>query len=206
MYKVFLRDKVICFTSPDESVLSRDFVLLDPDLSSIQEILSKIDKQKDCNTFYLLNADPEKLFINFYTRMKIVAAAGGVVTNGDNEMLFIYRRGHWDLPKGKIDFGETEEHAAVREVTEETGLKNLRIVHRLSSSYHVYTIGHEWILKETHWFLMESTGEGVLKPQIEEGISDLEWVEQHKIANMVEKVYLSLQSVVEESIEFIAQP
>lgn len=206
MYKVFLRDKVICFTTPDESVLSHDFVLVNPDLSDIQEILSKTDKQKDCSIFYLISENPEELFINFYTRMKIVAAAGGVVTNSNNEMLFIYRRGHWDLPKGKIDFGETEQHAAVREVTEETGLENLSIVQRLSSSYHVYTIGHEWILKETHWFLMKSNGEGILKPQIEEGISGLEWVESQSISEMAGKVYLSLQSVVEDAIKFIARP
>lgn len=206
MYKVFLRDKVICFTTPDESVLSHEFMLKDPDLSDIQQILSKTDKQKDCNIFYLVSADPERLFINFYTRMKIVAAAGGVVLNDNKDTLFIYRRGHWDLPKGKIDFGETEEHAAVREVTEETGLDKLSILHRLSSSFHVYTIGHEWILKETHWFLMRSTGDGVLKPQTEEGISDLEWVDSESIAKMINRVYLSLQSVVKEAIEVIAQP
>lgn len=199
MYKVFLRDKVICFTTPEIAPSGSENVFLNPELSELQRILSSIDKSTTQIEFWFVADDAEKLFINFYTRMKIVAAAGGIIINELNQMLFIYRRGHWDLPKGKIDFGETEEQAAVREVSEETGLNSIKIHKRLISSFHVYTIGHEWILKETHWFLMKTKSTGILVPQAEEGISQIRWIDEINIDEMTKKVYLSLQAVVSDA-------
>ncbi len=204
MYKVFLRDKVICFVLPAEMRNAGDECYTLSDIASVQQILTAIDRNQNRNEFWFIDENPEQLFISFYTRMKIVAAAGGVVLNRDGQMLFIYRRGHWDLPKGKIDFGETEEQAALREVTEETGIATLKIRKRLSSTFHVYTIGHEWILKETHWFLMNSPEQARLIPQTEEGISDIRWIDPAGVEEMQEKVFLSLRSVVSDALNSLA--
>lgn len=199
MYKVFLRDKVICFAAPDVVVSPGDIIFENLPLADIQKVLSDIDKDPLHTVFWFLHEASEQYFINFYTRMKIVAAAGGAVINEKKEMLFIYRRGHWDLPKGKIDFGETEEQAAVREVQEETGVPMMSIIKRLKPTFHVYTIGHEWILKETHWFLMNASSYSNLKPQAEEGISEIKWIAADQLPAMSQKVFLSLKNVVSDA-------
>ena len=80
----------------------------------------------------------EKLFQDFTAHYKILEAAGGMVLNANRELLVIYRRGSWDLPKGKIDPGETKEEAAVREIQEETGLQEVELGNLICSTYHTY--------------------------------------------------------------------
>ena len=98
---------------------------------------------------------------------KKIVAAGGLVVNEKNEILFIFRRQHWDLPKGKLDEGETIEACAVREVQEETGLKKVEIVSFLCKTYHEYF--DKWInedvIKESWWYLMKSDSSEILIPQ-----------------------------------------
>jgi len=205
MYKVFLRDNVICFISPELAQEHLDTNFCDPDFNKIQEILSTIDQDTQHTDFYFVTTDPEKLFIDFYSRMRKMAAAGGVIVNELNQFLFIFRRGKWDLPKGKIDGEETEEQAAIREVQEETGVQQVAISSRLNSSYHVYSIGSEWILKETHWFVMKANSQEKVFPQAEEGITEVRWVKPEDLKKMSEQVYRSLKSVVVESAARVLQ-
>jgi len=205
MYKVFLRDKVINFIAADCAPANAANVFLHPDLSKIQFTLGVIDKDPEHFDFYFVSDNAEELFIHFYTRMRIVAAAGGFVMNEKGEALFIFRRGRWDLPKGKIDSDETEEQAAVREVMEETGLGKVSLDKRLASTYHVYTIGKEWILKETHWFTMKAASSEKLIPQAEEGITLIKWIEPQGFDEMSKKVYRSLESVVIDAATVLHQ-
>ena len=76
------------------------------------------------------------LHINYIMQLRIIQAGGGLVLNEQNELLFIFRRGSWDLPKGKVDLGETIEACALREVEEETGVKNLTLVDFLGITQH----------------------------------------------------------------------
>lgn len=109
-----------------------------------------------------------------------ITAAGGVVirtVDGKEQLLLIFRRGAWDLPKGKLDPGETIEQCALREVSEETGVTGLSITRFLALSHHEYE--DEWGTwsKTTHWYLMGIEGDGGdLTPQTEEDIERLEWV------------------------------
>lgn len=91
------------------------------------------------------------------------------------EVLLIYRRGVWDLPKGKLDAGESISETALREVREEVGARNLRIVRPLGTTVHGYPDGRHYAVKTTHWFLMEAD-EDVFTPQAEEGIDEVRWV------------------------------
>jgi 8-oxo-dGTP pyrophosphatase MutT (NUDIX family) len=117
-------------------------------------------------------------------RMKWVRAAGGIVTAPDGTMLLIQRNGRWDLPKGKVESGETLLQAALREVEEETGIKNicpLTPSHSLSlpftpiKTYHIFNLYGGWHLKQTSWFPMSAEKQPVT-PQQEEGITDVVWV------------------------------
>jgi len=199
MYKVFLRDKVINFITKECVKADSGIVFHNPDFREIQKILYQIEGDVNQTEFSFVSDDAEKLFIHFYTKMRIVAAAGGFVMDEHNQVLFIFRRGRWDLPKGKIDGDETEEQAAIREVMEETGLQKVALGKRLSSTYHVYTIGREWILKETHWFIMSTDSHQKLMPQAEEGITSLKWVTMDELPEIAKKVFRSLESVVTDA-------
>ena len=109
----------------------------------------------------------------FKLHFKIQKAAGGKVFNHLNEVLFIYRFDKWDLPKGKLEKGETIEQCAIREVEEECGITNLIIENKLETTYHIFERKDKLILKISHWFLMKTNYSGALKPQIEEGISEV---------------------------------
>src|SRR5699024_8779095 len=102
-------------------------------------------------------------------------AGGGLVYNTNNEVLFIFRKGKWDLPKGHTKKNESIERSAIREVEEETGVKNLEIVNTLPTTYHIMKRKGKYRLKETFWFEMKTDYKGELKPQEEEDITKVEW-------------------------------
>lgn len=125
----------------------------------------------------------------------LIQAGGGVVLTPKDEILFIYRRKKWDLPKGKLDEGETIEQCAIREVQEETGLTELILGDLLITTYHLY-IENEMILKETFWFEMTTT-ERTLVPQAEEGIKKAIWVHPNNIQFQLSNTYESIIDVIE---------
>jgi mutator protein MutT len=131
---------------------------------------------------------------------KKIVAAGGLVINEKNEILFIFRRQHWDLPKGKLDEGETIEACAVREVQEETGLKKVEIISFLCKTYHEYFDKwvNEDVVKESWWYLMKSSSSEILIPQTEEDIEKIIWVDETVIGFYLNKTYPSITEVYEK--------
>lgn len=131
-------------------------------------------------------------------KKKTIVAAGGLVTNDRSELLLIYRRGFWDLPKGKLDKGETIEACAVREVEEETGLTNVQLLKPVGITYHEYF--DEWkqcdVVKETHWFAMYATGNQPLVPQQEEDIKDIRWVAQQDMPQYLQNTYINIADII----------
>ena len=120
----------------------------------------------------------EKLKKAFFKHFTIIKTAGGLVKNEQNEILFIFRRGKWDLPKGKNDDDEIPRDCAVREVKEETGLQKVKAGRKICTTYHTYTEFGKHILKETEWFEMKATSEQKLTPQHDEGIEKIVWVSE----------------------------
>jgi 8-oxo-dGTP pyrophosphatase MutT (NUDIX family) len=122
-------------------------------------------------------------------------AAGGLITNPEGHILLIFRRGKWDLPKGKLDHGETIEQCALREVSEETGLHTLSLAEKICSTYHTYIIREkdEKILKHTHWFKMSFTGSEQTIPQIEEDIIDIQWVKPENMGKYLQYSYANIR-------------
>ncbi len=118
----------------------------------------------------LLNAHP-------YRPPRPVTAAGGYVAcplEADVALLVIFRRGVWDLPKGKCDPGEAVEACAVREVCEEVGIDVLRIVRPLGTTQHGYVRGDRYEVKTTHWFAMRTPARS-FTPERREGIERVAW-------------------------------
>ncbi len=169
MYKVFVNDKPIIITSSSKK--ENNFPVYIFKNIVLEEIIHKL-KNVDIKGVILYTTDLEKDWTSFLQNIKVVPAAGGLVLNPNNEVLFIYRNNIWDLPKGRIEKGESIETAAVREVEEECGIFNLSIIKKLITTYHIY-FQKGFRLKETHWFLMTSDYDKVLTPQIEEGITEV---------------------------------
>lgn len=130
---------------------------------------------------------------NLYTP---IDAGGGVVFNEEGHVLMIFRRGRWDLPKGKRDEGEAMADCAVREVCEETGLKKVALGAKICDTYHVYGQGNELILKRTSWFHMTASKDERLKPQKEEGIAEARWVSPADMAPLANRSYEAVREVL----------
>ena len=127
--------------------------------------------------------------------MKALTAAGGWVKNDRGDVLWIYRLGHWDLPKGKLESGENIEECAVREVEEECGLTGIRLGHKLTETVHEYEQNGERYRKTTHWYAMEVKGCPPLSPQTEEGIEWVRWVPESEWSAELPGSYSTIQEV-----------
>lgn len=110
--------------------------------------------------------------------LPVVESAGGLVYNDDNCILLIFKRGKWDLPKGRVG-KEERTTAALREVHEETGLtrSKLEITGKLPPTWHTTRHAKTDYLKKTHWYQMHYHGHfDDVSPQVEEGIIECNWV------------------------------
>jgi 8-oxo-dGTP pyrophosphatase MutT (NUDIX family) len=138
----------------------------------------------------------EELKNAFFKKFTLIHAAGGFVQNEKGEVLMMFRRGKWDLPKGKLDKNESSEACAIRETEEETGLKNVKLISLLLTTWHTYHEGSRYVLKETKWFLMKVKGEQQLIPQASEDITRLEWVSKNELQKYMQNSYPSVADVL----------
>lgn len=127
---------------------------------------------------------------------KIIDAAGGVVSNKKGKCLLIYRLKKWDLPKGKLDKGESFKMAAIREVEEETGVK-VKLIKSITTTWHTYTIMNNPILKRNKWYAMRCLDDSGMKPQKEENIEKVTWMSDHEVSTAFKKSYRSIRYVIE---------
>ncbi len=125
-----------------------------------------------------------------------IIAAGGLVQNTQGDILFMFRRGKWDLPKGKLDEGETIEACAVREVEEETGLINIDLGKLIGITNHEYTMDKVLYEKETHWYEMKVNEEQILVPQTEEDILELKWVNKLALNQYLANSYDNIREII----------
>jgi 8-oxo-dGTP pyrophosphatase MutT (NUDIX family) len=132
------------------------------------------------------------------SELKTISAAGGLVLNDANELLMMFRRGKWDLPKGKLDPGETLEVCALREVKEETGLQELILGEKAGVTYHQYFDQwlNEEVIKESHWYHMKAPGIQTLTPQTEEDITELKWVKGDALEACLQNSYENVKQIV----------
>ncbi len=192
MYKVFVNDKPIIFTTSIKN--EYDFLVYRYKNTMIEALIYKLKAGKAAG-FYLFSNNLSNDWLDFRKEFKVVLAGGGLVFNNDKETLFIKRNGRWDLPKGKVEKGEKIEAAALREVEEECGIKNLTIQKKLINTCHLFIDKNNYRLKETHWYLMYSNYKGELTPQLEEGITEVAFKNKNETKKAFLKSYPNLQLV-----------
>jgi ADP-ribose pyrophosphatase YjhB (NUDIX family) len=125
-----------------------------------------------------------------------VGAAGGIVQSENGKVLLIFRRGKWDLPKGKIDRGEAVSDCALREVKEETGIQDISLGDRVCDTWHVYSMHGKNLLKHTTWFSMYGSENQTLMPQAEENIEEVRWVAITELPQYYNKAYQAIREVL----------
>jgi 8-oxo-dGTP pyrophosphatase MutT (NUDIX family) len=199
MYKVFINESVIIFTNNQEienkSIPFLKFNFFDVNMIDLTYQLIKNDTKLEA--IYFVIEDVENAFLEFKNHFKLIKAAGGWVRNNENKSLFIYRLDKWDLPKGKIEVGEDNKTAAIREVEEECGINSLEITGQLPDTFHIYEFKGQVILKQTFWFDMITEFNGKLTPQIEEDITEVVWIDDEELKTKVLKnTYASIDELV----------
>ncbi len=166
-----------------------------------KSLLNYIDSLEKPNkfTFVVLHCNNSKAcFQEFKAVFKVIEAAGGLVFKKTKEkkILMIHRQGFYDLPKGKIDKGEQTKAAAIREVKEETGIKELKLGKKITKTYHTYRDHkNRRILKKTHWYRMTTKQEKFI-PQLEENIDLVFWIKPEKFLSVQRKVYGNILDVI----------
>lgn len=190
MYKVFVNELPLILTNKLSETANGDYFLLNS--TAIQEAIDALSKKKLKEAF-IYHPNREEILKKFTKKIPLVVAAGGVVTNKKGKVLFIYRNDKWDLPKGKLDKGETIEACAIREVEEETGVKGLKIENFLQTTYHVFKRNGIYKLKEVHWYAMKTSYKGKLKGQKNEGIEKVKWKGPKKIQIALHNSYRNIK-------------
>jgi len=205
--KIYFNDKVLEFIkqelqdSQNQSIRVYNEITDKKLKNIIEELLDENASSMNGKHYYI--ADKHFSFVIDFLKKSLyyIEAAGGLIKK-ENYFLFIYRLGKWDLPKGKLDKGETIEEAAIRECEEECGIKELKIEQQLSSTYHVYKYKSKFALKQTFWFYMTTNFNKQLKPQTEENIEEVKWFTKDEIEKIVfANSYFTIKNVIDEAFK-----
>jgi 8-oxo-dGTP pyrophosphatase MutT (NUDIX family) len=195
MYKVFVNDKPLFLTN--QVVKETDFQLFLLESVDIKQIIVKMFQNKIQKAF-LYHPDEKEILTKLKEKIPAVKAGGGLVFNKNGEVLFIFRNGKWDLPKGGTEKGEVIEETAIREVEEETGVTGLKITQKLQKTYHVFKRNGRYKLKITHWFEMKTDFEGTPVGQEDEGIEKVAWLNPEQIKEALGNSYENIKLLFQE--------
>ena len=187
---IYVGDKPIILTSKIEKETDfKSFLLKTVNIEKVIKLLNKTDLK----AVHLIHKKEEKLLKHLFKKLRVVTAAGGMVFNDKDEILFIYRKKRWDLPKGKTEKNETIEASAIREVEEETGVEGLKVTKFLQKTYHIFKRKGRFRLKVTYWYEMRTSYEGELRPETKEGIEKAKWKDLKKSQKALQKSYANIK-------------
>ena len=195
MYKVFVNDRSLFLTN--EILKETDFQFFLLDSVDIKQVIVKMFQNKIHNA-YLYHPDEKEIMKKLKSKIPVNKAGGGLVYNQNGDVLFIFRNGKWDLPKGGIKKEELIEACAIREVEEETGVSGLKIGTKLQKTYHIFKRNGSYKLKITHWFEMTTDFEGIPVGQLEEGIEKVAWLNPEQIKEALKNSYENIKLLFEE--------
>lgn len=197
MYKVFINDRVFWIGFN----LKKSFFNKNISFSTcytLEDFENVLKNKKDKEKQVVVNFVTERVMKKILRkRYRIVEAGGGIVINKNKEILFIYRRGKWDLPKGKLEKHEKIKKGAIREVEEECGITKPVIREALITTFHKYKSKGKECLKKTYWFIMDYEGEEELIPQLEEDITKAKWMGEDKFNKVKKNTFLSISDVLD---------
>ena len=202
--KIYFHDKPLFLCDDIDEAISPyvhhdDAVFVDEfSTPAIKSMIHEM-RQEHVHAGILYHTNLDELKKAVWKKFTVVLAAGGVVLDQHRNVLFIFRKGKWDLPKGKLDDKESLETCALREVKEETGLKEVRLVESLATTHHVYDESGKHILKETHWYLMNADGKQPLQPQVEEQIQEIKWVKPASLKDYLNNTFSLIKDVLWEA-------
>ncbi|MGB1032127.1 MAG: NUDIX hydrolase [Flavobacteriales bacterium] len=203
MYKVFISDRPLIFHDSAFNFSTCGFnelAMAWTSIEDIEDIYDMLCEGSNVLAIHLICENPNEAFEAFKNQHKLVEAAGGLVKSSNNRYLLIERLGYWDLPKGKVDEGETIAQAAIREVEEECGVNNLTIIDDLPTTYHTYEHKGKRVFKPTYWFSMSLASEPQLVAQSEEGITQAIWLNKTEANKLQSGMYASIWNLFDESI------
>lgn len=195
MYKVFVNDRSLFLTN--EVQKETDFQIFLLESIDIKKLIVKMYQNKIQNAF-LYHPDEKLIMKTLKAKIPVVKAGGGLVYNTKGEILFIYRNGKWDLPKGGTEKNETMEETAMREVEEETSVSGLTISKKLQKTYHIFKRNGRYKLKQTYWYEMNSNFDGTPEGQAEEGIEKVEWIHPKDVQKVLENSYENIKLLFDD--------
>lgn len=194
MYRIYINETALIISEFVPTGL-HEFQNIDPQLFVFRDFYKQARKSEP--GIYLILVDNAKEYFKKLRKVyQVIKAAGGVVSTPDEEYLFIFRKGKWDLPKGKLDEGEKTRSAAVREVEEECGIRVGRLLDKLTHTWHVYEERGEVIFKKTSWFTMEAPKQKLI-PQLEEDITDARWMSKDHFASIEMNTYPTIRNIID---------
>ena len=203
MHTVFIKDKPFRFVNvyeAEEWKGSTQSIFIAEEDMSVEAAVTELEESHSHPGFIYLTSNPDVAWQRFISYCTLIEASDGLVMNEKNEYLVIFRKGKYDLPKGKMEFDETPEQAGIREVEEECGVTNLQIVSPLEKTFHTYMLKKKRILKKTNWFLMKTTAQKLI-PQLEEDIQKAEWMTEAQIkVTVFQNTYASIEELLKISL------
>lgn len=203
MYSVFLADREIEILKISQSVEFENVIQAEPNKAfPFWDHFLKFLSEKPGKKLRFASSDPDWLF-RYVTSFFIKAeAAGGLVINDRKQLLFIFRLGKWDLPKGHGEPGETLSQTALREVSEETGVDGLEIIAALPDTFHIFETGYrQFVIKKTWWYLMQTSSQKKPKPQLNENITRAEWISLEQLNAVFENTFGSVKLVLNHALD-----
>ena len=222
--KIFFDDRCLLLLKPDVAFAGQ--IVVPGSTEELKRVIRDFEKNEGLQMLALSAPDYKQLKRDVKSLFTIIEAAGGVVRNEVGEILFIHRRGRWDLPKGKINCqlrtgakrssaepirneelgikksekrtanNEWRKSEAVREVKEETGIRKVKVIRKLKPTYHVYKEKRKPMLKKSYWFEMIAPKDQKLVPQIEEDIRYVRWFSPGELDTVLENTFGSLREMI----------
>ena len=200
-HQVFIQDRPLIFVPVYKADIlpgKHAFEIVSAEDMSIEKAIGRLEKKYAQGIYYLCN-QPDPCWKECVSYFTLIEASGGLVENDKEEYLMIFRKGKWDMPKGKVEYDESPDAAATREVEEECGIDELLITEKLKPTFHTYTEKGKKLLKKTNWYLMTTSATQKPVPQTEEDISEVIWMTKEMIVQKVmPNTYASIAGLLSE--------